>query len=457
LNPKGATPDQLLVQTDAEGPEIFDGFGLSLAAGDFNGDGFSDLAVGANGEDVGIDGNNEGSVSVFYGSKSGLAKTAAQYLTEAVPTDSAQFGFFVAAGDFNGDGRDDLAVGLLNKMVGTAAGAGAVLLYPGSSAGLATDAVRQLDQDSPNTHNKAEAGDQFGSVMAVGDVNRDGRDDLAVSAPAERVNGNSLAGAVSLFFGCSSGANCNGLLDTKDQYITQDMPGVMDTAEKGDFFGIALAMADFGKGSGADLAVGIFGEDISGLKDNGAVAVFYSDGNRLATSSSQLFTPGTGGVPGVPSVTDEFGATLAAGNIGKGAQADLVIGAPFTDIDGMVDAGTVTVLYGTSQGLTTAGAERLTQDSPGIPSATAASFGFGKTLVVADFGRSGQDDLAIGSRDTVDGVPTAGAVTILYGGTGKIGASADPQYLTQNSPGMEDSAEANDLFGGVWGQPGLAG
>ena len=123
-----------------------------------------------------------------------------------------------------------------------------------------------------------------------------------------------------------------------------------DAAETCDFFGIALTMADFGKGSGADLAVGIFGEDISGLKDNGAVAVFYSDGRRLVTSSSQLFTVGTGGVPGVPSVTDEFGATFAAGNIGKGAQADLVIGTPFADINGLVDAGTVTGLYGSRRG-----------------------------------------------------------------------------------------------------------
>jgi hypothetical protein len=455
LNPAGAVRDQFLVQNDPEGPEPQDGFGLSVAVGDFNGDGFGDLAVGANGENVGPDGSNEGSVTVFYGSKRGLVPGTSQYLTG--PQKDGQFGFTLAAGDFDGDGRDDLAVGVLNRDVSGQVDAGAVLVYPGGPTGLDTARVAQLDEDQPGTEGTASTFDQFGDKLAVGDVNGDGRADLAVGVSGKNLGDALNVGAVHLFFGCASGPTCD-LLDTaSDQFLHQDVDGVKGRAEAGDFFGQALAMGDFGRGPGADLAVGIPYQDVDGIGNAGAVAVFYGTPSGLTVSDDQLFTQNTAGVKDKAEANDEFGGILTAGNLGKGPGADLVVSIRFEEHGPLADTGAVEVLYSRPSGLSVAGDQFLTQDSPNVPDEPILMGGFGKTTIVADFGRSGEGDLAVGSRATVNGVLLAGSVTVLYGGAQGIGAPGASQPLTQDTPGVEDKAEYDDLFGGTTGQPGLAG
>ncbi len=85
---------------------------------DFNGDGFADLAIGVPNEAVGTV-TNAGAVNVIYGSTGGLSATATpdQFWTQNTPNvagvadvDDA-FGKALAAGDFNGDGFADLAIG----------------------------------------------------------------------------------------------------------------------------------------------------------------------------------------------------------------------------------------------------------------------------------------------------------------------------------------------------------
>jgi hypothetical protein len=301
-----------------------------------------------------------------------------------------------------------------------------------------------------------------GVFVATGDVNGDGRSDLAVSAPGDTVKGHANAGSVHLFFGCAGGPDCRLVNTADDELITQSVKGVQGSSETGDFFGISLAMANFGRGAGDDLAVGIHGETVSGVAGAGAVQVFYSNGQALSLPDSQLFSQGVSGVPEVSEAGDQFGAVLAAGNIGKSPEADLVIGTPFEDLDGptglLQSAGTVTVVYGRADGLSRSGIQLITQDTPNIPSEIGPSYGFGKSLIIANFGFSDEGDLAIASRDTVNGQVAAGAVTVLYGAAGQqITKTTNIQYWTQDSPGISDTAEAGDLFGGVFGQPGLAG
>ena len=105
--------------------EAGDNFGTALAAGDFNSDGFTDLAVGVPDEDLGaqfVSIPNAGAVHVIYGSSAGLTSSGNQFWHQNSPgiLDMAETGDFfgagLAVGDCNGDGRADLAVQVIERV-----------------------------------------------------------------------------------------------------------------------------------------------------------------------------------------------------------------------------------------------------------------------------------------------------------------------------------------------------
>ena len=116
-----------------------DSFASALAGGDFNGDGFDDLAVGTTGDDIGT-AANAGSVNLFRGSASGLTGGGIGNQDTPGVLDAAEngdaFGSALAVGDFDDDGFDDLAIGVPGESIGAAVRAGMVNAVYGSSAGL---------------------------------------------------------------------------------------------------------------------------------------------------------------------------------------------------------------------------------------------------------------------------------------------------------------------------------
>ena len=187
--------------------------GASKVNSDFNGDGYSDLAIGVPIEDVGtfVD---AGAVNVIYGSSDGLKATALsqgngradQIWTQAITGGveaSDSFGSALATGDFNNDGFSDLAIGVPNEDVGTISDAGAVNVIYGSSGGLSPTAKPSQiwTQNSPNIEGNAELTDRFGSALATGDFNGDGFSDLAIGVPTESVGTIRAAGAVNIIYG----------------------------------------------------------------------------------------------------------------------------------------------------------------------------------------------------------------------------------------------------------------
>src|SRR5262245_60465977 len=207
-------------------------------AGDFNHDGFDDLAIGVPGETVGN--TRGGAVAVIYGSSSGLNATAPpdQIFSQDTPGMPGtveigdDFGLSLTTGDFDGDGFDDLAIGVPDEDIGNTVDAGVVMVIFGGPNGLSTTprTAQSFNAVAPL------ASAQFGRSLACDDFDHDGFDDLAIGVPGEKVGTSLKAGSVNVLFGSPQGLTVN-----RRQILTQNTPGVADSAETNDFFGFALA------------------------------------------------------------------------------------------------------------------------------------------------------------------------------------------------------------------------
>lgn len=207
-------------------------------------DTYSALVIGVHWEDIGTT-VDAGAVNVLYSAAGGLSGVGDQfwYQDSSGIVDSCEdydtFGTALAAGDFNGDGYTDLAVGIPGEEVSGESGAGAVhILY--SSAGRLSAAGDEIwHQGRPGVEGGVEAGDSFGQALAAGDFDGDGYDDLAVGVPLEDKGDEENSGAVNVLYGSADGLSAAG-----NQIWDQDaLPS--DGTQPGDKFGWALAVGYF--------------------------------------------------------------------------------------------------------------------------------------------------------------------------------------------------------------------
>jgi hypothetical protein len=145
--------------------EAQDLFGFSVAAGDFNHDGFADLSAGAPWERVG-NAFMAGAVSVWPGSSTGLTTSGGRLFTQVGGRveSNDQFGAQLATADFNNNGFADLAAAAPSETLGTIFEAGAVSVVYGSGGGLTRTGARLFTQDSSGVPGNAEPFDRFGGV-----------------------------------------------------------------------------------------------------------------------------------------------------------------------------------------------------------------------------------------------------------------------------------------------------
>jgi hypothetical protein len=461
-----STGSQRLTQTGSVlgDPEANDNFGASIAAGDFDGDGFDDLAVGVPNEDAvddfGTNHPDAGKINVLYGTVDGLGATDNQLWSQAGPgtqgdpEDGDHFGGSLAAGDFNADGFDDLAIGVPDESVEGIPEAGSVNVMYGSSTGIQIgDPDDQIwSQNTGGVEDDAEDSDHVGEALIAGDFNQDSFADLAIGVPDENVESIGNSGVAHVLYGTATGLQVSA---PEDQLWHQDIDSVKNAAEKGDAFAQSLAAADFDGDGFDDLALGVAKEDVNQVSNPGAIAVLYGGAGGLQASSrdDQFWHQDSTSVGDTAEAGDRLGAALAAGDFNGDGFDDLAAGAPGELINGFDDAGAVTVLYGGSGGLQAAAPndEFWHQNRTNVEEAAEAGDGFGTALAAANFdpSRAGQADLAIGvPNEEIDGAANAGTAHVLYSTAGGLQAG-DPadQLWNQASAGITGEPQPDDAFG----------
>ncbi|MGI9021417.1 MAG: FG-GAP repeat protein [Solirubrobacterales bacterium] len=175
----GLTRNQWFTQETAGVPgdeiaEAGDRFGFTLETGDFNGDDVADLAVTALFEHVGGTGNGEhgaahvllGGVGMSPGASGGIYVNQAITGIEGEIETGDHFGERLAAGDFSGDGRAELVVGVPHEDIGVSGDDdGALQILRGSATGIVAANDALFTQGAPLTSDGVEAGDLFGDAL----------------------------------------------------------------------------------------------------------------------------------------------------------------------------------------------------------------------------------------------------------------------------------------------------
>ena len=224
---------------------------------DFTGDGRPDLVLGA---------TSNGTTRLLKNSPDGLTDPVAVPGLNVAPT--------LVAGDLDGDGNSDLVAG----------GWGRVLIYPGRPGGFA-----KPKSFTSRTAGVPVSGDghSFGTALAIGDVNRDGRADLVVGAPYAGVKN---SGQVVLLYGHKTGVTTKGAL-----LFSQKTKAFKASSERGDDFGMAVRLLDLSGDKGAELVIGSPGED----KDTGRLYVLASKKGKPTASGARQYRPKDFGLGGI--------------------------------------------------------------------------------------------------------------------------------------------------------------
>ena len=354
------------------GQVAFDYFGYSVSsAGDVNGDGYSDIIVGAYANDAG--GNGAGRAYIYFGGTS-IDNTADVIMTGEVAND--YFGISVStAGDVNGDGYSDVIIGAWGNDAGGSDAGRSYIYFGGISMDNTADVVMTGEV----------AGDRFGlSDPTAGDVNGDGYSDVIVGVQNNDAGGFN-AGRTYIYFGGISMDN------------TADV--IMTGATANDFFGASVSIAGDVNGDGfGDVIVGAWGNDAGG-PSAGRAYIYY--GSASMDNTADVLLTGSAAI-------DYFGYSVStAEDVNGDGYSDVIVGANRNDAGG-IDAGSAYIYFG--------GALMDNTADVTMTGAAAGDF-FGASVSTAgDVNGDGYSDVIIGAYQNDAGGTDAGRAYIYFGG-----------------------------------------
>ncbi|MBA2945217.1 FG-GAP-like repeat-containing protein [Streptomyces himalayensis] len=352
--------------------ETSDFFGRDITTVDLNKDGYADVLANAPGEN---DGDYNGTFTVLWGSASGLTSGSAyrnpKYKDRGFADD-------IAVGDFNADGRQDVvAVDGDNIWY---------LRGPFTKSGSRGTATNFDPIDGENISP---------DIVVSGKVTKDGIADFAVLG----LDWDTDSNRVWFYKGGSGGP-------TKTKKVS--LPASASLMEA------SGTIADFDKNGYGDLAVG-------GRRSGTGGAVYVLPGTSTGPSSSvKTISQSTSGVPGTREFGDYFGSDVSAADANGDGYPDLAVGVASEAIgDTETPAGGVTVLRGSSSGLTGNNARMYDYATTGVDGEPTDYAWFGESVLLRDFTRDGRAEL-------IASAPEAGRLHILPGtssgptGTGSL-------------------------------------
>jgi hypothetical protein len=319
------------------------GFGSRTASGDFNGDGYADVAV------TDIDTSD---VTVYPGSASGLLGSQAvdvpHHHNRFGRSDQHFFGHSLAAADFDRDGFDDLAIGV-PQMNPPAVDFGSVVVLWGGRHGV----LGGQAEGRPGRYRIRSSLRHFGATIAAGDVTGDGYPDLVESAGGDA-----------------------------DQYYYrgrgEDRLALLKGGPRGPRHPDVV-----GRGVG-NLVVGdVTGDGTDDVVSNGPGKIRLYLGSRHGLGQPTVVVPGQDGMPGPVTRRDRFHA-VAVVSATANRPGFLVAAAPNHWVDGHRFAGALWLAQGSATGIDLSSAHVVTQGTPTVPGAIRPDTYLGEATLVRD-------------------------------------------------------------------------
>jgi len=408
-----------LIVTRIYGDDPYDYSGRGVSSGDVNGDGYTDVIIGAYLADP-FGRSNAGETYVIYGSAGmesipdiDLEETPSNVTRICGKNPGDHSGRDVSSGDINGDGFSDVIIGARYADPFGRSNAGETYVIYGSAN---IEDIQSIDLNFPAsytlTYISGEFGNSFsGGSVSNGDINGDGYSDIILGATHAHVD----AGVTYIVYGSVliesiSIIDLDGTLSSVTRIYGDDPY---------DYSSGSHSSGDINGDGYADVIIGAPFADPLGRSDAGETYIIYGSAGMESETIIDL--------DGTPSnvtriygddADDNSGIGLSSGDINGDGYADVIIGAPLADPTGRLGAGETYIIYGS------AGIDSETIiDLDGTPSNVTRIYGddaddnSGIGLSSGDFNGDGYTDVFIGAcQADPGGGHNAGETYIIYGG-----------------------------------------